>query len=68
MTQAAELTSALRKRWFTWGDLTALRISNSPWARLLSEGGLAKNLRPGEQLAKRIRKDGLVEMKVEQRG
>ena len=65
MTQAAELTRALRKGWHTWGDLLALRISTCPWSRLLgSENGLQRNLRPHEQLARRIRPDGLVEMRV----
>jgi hypothetical protein len=67
MTQAAELTDALRRRWYTWGDLTALRISNSPWARLISEAGLQRNLRDGEYLTRRLRPDGLMEMRVQRR-
>jgi len=63
MTHAEQLLIPLRRRWMTWGDLQALRISNSPWARLLCEGG-TKHLRPGEKLARRTRKDGLIEMRV----
>lgn len=64
MTQAAQLTQALRRGWHTWGDLQALRISTCPWARLISEGGLERNLVAHETLARRIRDDGIVEMKI----
>lgn len=63
MTHAERLLVALRQRWMTWGDLQALRISNSPWARLLSEGGI-RHLKKGERLERRTRADGLVEMRV----
>ena len=66
MTQAASLTTALRRSgtWWTWGELLRLGISNSPWARLCSEGGLARNLRKGEVFERRVRADGMVEMRV----
>jgi len=67
MTHAEQLLVPLRRRWYTWGELLALRISNAPWARLLCEGGL-RHLREGEEFKRRTRADGLVEMRVVKAG
>ena len=68
LTQAERLVGAMRSaRWWTWGDLTALRISNSPWARLISEKGLRKHMRKDEAFETRKRADGIVEMRIVRR-
>lgn len=61
-TQAERLLGALRRRWMTWGDLQALRVSTCPWVRLGESA--QRYLRQGERISKRTRADGLVEMRV----
>lgn len=62
MSHAAQLVRALRRRWMTWGDLQALRISTSPWKRLAEGGHLY--LKDGERIERKTRPDGLVALKV----
>lgn len=62
MTQAEQLVILLRRRWMTYGDLQATRVSTCPWKRL-SESASAF-LRPGEQIMRKVGKDGLLRMRV----
>ena len=62
MTHCEQLLSALRRRWHTWGDMQALRISAHPWKRLGESAH--RYLRDGESLERRTRKDGLLELRV----
>lgn len=62
MTHTEQLLAALRKRWLTWGDMEALRISACPWRRLSESAH--RYLRDGERIERRTRKDGLLELRV----
>ena len=67
MTQAETLVKAIRRKAMTYGDMEALRISTCPWKRLSESGHLY--LRPGEQITRKVGRDGLVRIgvgKVEQ--
>ena len=67
MTQAEQLIRAIRRRAMTYGDLQALKVSTCPQKRLGESGHLY--LRPGEQIVRKVGRDGLVRIgvgKVEQ--
>lgn len=61
MTKGQQLIAELRRRWMTYGDMQALRISTSPHKRVMEA---LRHLREGESLTKRINLDGLVMWKV----
>lgn len=69
MTQGERLIEAIRsfhrvwKRWPTYGDLQATRISSAPHKRL-AEPGHARALLPGERLSRAINSDGLIVFKL----
>ena len=66
MTHAAQLIEVMRgQRWWTTGDLEALRISQCPWRRLSESGH--RWLKPGEYIARKVGPDGLLRMRVERR-
>ena len=62
MTHTEQLLAALRRRWYTTGDLQALRISTCPWKRLSESAH--RYLRAGERIERRTRRDGLLELRV----
>lgn len=62
MTQAEQLIRAIRRKAMTYGDLEALRVSTCPWRRLSESGHLY--LRPGEQIVRKVGRDGLVRIGV----
>ena len=64
MTQGEKLIQALRgRRWMTWGDLEALRVSTCPWRRL-TEPAAQKALREGERIERKTGADGLLRLRV----
>lgn len=62
MTQAEQLVRAIRRRAMTYGDLEALRVSTCPWKRLEEAGH--RFLKPGEQIVRKVGRDGLVRIGV----
>lgn len=62
MTHAEQLIRVLRTGWKTWGDLEATRVSAHPWKRLGESGH--KYLKPGEQIVRKVGRDGLLRLKV----
>ena len=62
MTQAETLVKAIRRKAMTYGDLESLRVSTCPWKRLSESGH--KFLRPGEQIVRKVGRDGLVRIGV----
>ena len=62
MTHTEQLLAALRRKWHTWGDLEALRISACPWRRLSESAH--RYLKAGERIERRTRADGLLELRV----
>ena len=62
MTQAEQLVRSLRRGWFTYAEMAALRVSACPWKRISETG--ARYLRPGEVIAKKTGVDGLVRFSV----
>ena len=62
MTQAEQLVKAIRRKAMTYGDLEALRISTCPWKRLEEAGH--RFLRDGEQITRKVGRDGLVRIGI----
>lgn len=58
MTQAEQLIKHIRRRPMTYLELEALKVSTCPWKRLSESGH--RHLRPGEQIVRKVGKDGLV--------
>lgn len=62
MTHTQQLLAALRRRWMTWGDMEALRVTTCPWKRLGESAH--RYLKAGERIERRTRADGLLELRV----
>ncbi len=62
MTQAEKIVRAIRRRAMTWGEIEALRVSTCPWVRLAESGH--RFLQPGEQIVRRVGRDGLVRVGI----
>jgi hypothetical protein len=63
MTHAEQLIRAIRRKAMTYGDLEALRISTCPWKRLEEAGH--RFLRDGEQITRKVGRDGLVRIGID---
>jgi hypothetical protein len=62
VTHTEQLLQAMRRKWHTWGDLQALRVSTCPWRRLGENAH--RYLKSGERIERRTRADGLLELRV----
>lgn len=62
-TQIPRLLRHLRRRPYTYLELTMLGVSSCPWRRLSSDEVTA-HLRPGERIDRRLNARGLVTLRV----